>query len=322
MLEGKWVWIWNYRDTCNGDPVRIARRVKDAGCAGVLVKSGDGGHDFGQGKPIVDIIMDLRQQGIRAEPWEFLYGRDTPGYVYGTWTLTYQDEAQHLIQTASTCGAALVVMDVEGEYENAAQPTVNARLTLSAVKSKLPQLDLYYAPLAQPNYHRSLPYHAFNEYCEGVIPQAYYDSMEVSPERAIALTYDSFASEGITGKPLMPACGCSAGVDADGLLRWANAAIGRGAACLSFWSFEEIENERPGLWDAIARIQFPGEEDEMAQEALDDIEALKRGNAMQQKVIEDLVEQNKQVKAGIAMLDAAITAVRDDVEVLKRARLA
>ncbi|HUS81867.1 MAG TPA: hypothetical protein VM013_01250, partial [Dehalococcoidia bacterium] len=50
-------------------------------------------------------------------------------------------------------------------------------------------------------------------------------------------------------------------VTPDELTRWAAAAISRGATMLSWWSFEHIENERPQLWDAIARVELPGKDD-------------------------------------------------------------
>ena len=55
MLHGKWVWVWNWRRCLDGDSLAVARRLKDADCAGVFVKVGDGGHDFGQGAPIAEV---------------------------------------------------------------------------------------------------------------------------------------------------------------------------------------------------------------------------------------------------------------------------
>ena len=55
VLHGKWLWIWNWRRCLDGDPLAVARRLKDADCVGVFLKAGDGGHDFAQGAPIAEV---------------------------------------------------------------------------------------------------------------------------------------------------------------------------------------------------------------------------------------------------------------------------
>lgn len=312
LLQGKWIWVWNYPRCCGGDPVAIAQHIKDASCVGVLVKSGDGGHDFGQGAPIEEILLDLRQQGIQAEPWEYWYLRDTPGDEYGIPTLTYREEAQHLIATCTKTGAAFGAIDIEGESENAASPTVNARLALAAVKQALSGLELYYAPLAQPNYHPRLPYAAMNEFCAGVLPQAYYNSMGVEPERAIELCYDAFASEGLTSRPLYPAGAADPGVTPNGLIRWSNAAIARGAESLSYWSFEHMTDD---LWAAVRQVNLEG--NEVDQQARDDIKALQTDEAMQQGALDKMVQDIENIKTGMGWISGALDLLVKRVEALE-----
>jgi hypothetical protein len=90
--------------------------------------------------------------------------------------------------------------------------------------------------------------------------------MGVSPDRALALSYDAFAREGLLELPIAPVGGAYGAVTPDELRRWAAEAIRRGARMLSWWSFEHIENERPSLWEAIAAVALPplpNEEGEM-----------------------------------------------------------
>src|SRR5439155_1260311 len=51
MLAGKWVWIWNWQTCEGGDALRIAARLRAAGCSGALVKAFDGPRWFDQGRP-------------------------------------------------------------------------------------------------------------------------------------------------------------------------------------------------------------------------------------------------------------------------------
>jgi hypothetical protein len=279
MLEGKWVWVWNWRRCLDGDPVAVARRLKDAGCAGVFLKAGDGGHDFAQGAPIAEIIASLQDEGVRAVPWFYWYLYDEPLYCYGAQALTWQEEAENLIATCIRLGAAAAVIDIEAESEKAADPEANAYRALSLVKARLPDLALYYAPLPQPNYHRRLPYRVFNRYCRAALPQAYHNAMQVAPEEAVALCYDAFAAEGLLTLPLAPAGGAYGSVTPEELERWARAAVERGATMLSWWSFEHIDADCPQLWDAIARVELP-EEIDMDEDARKGVQA----NAVRQRI--------------------------------------
>lgn len=279
MLHGKWLWIWNWRRCLSGDPAAVARRLKDADCAGVFLKVGDGGHDFAQGVPIADIVASLQAAGVRAVPWFYWYLYDEPLYCYGAQALTWREEAEHLVAACLRLGAAAAVIDIEAESESAADPQANADRALSLVRARLPEIDLYYAPLPQPDYHRRLPYRVFNRYCRAAFPQAYHNAMQVAPERAVALCYDAFAAEGLLTLPLAPAGGAYGAVTPDELGRWARAAVERGAALLSWWSFEHIETDCPQLWDAIARVELP-EETDMDEDATKRV----RANAVRQRL--------------------------------------
>jgi hypothetical protein len=159
------------------------------------------------------------------------------------------------------------VVDVEAEYERQpSDPLATAERYLQAVRAAVGvDFPLAYAPLPQPDYHRGLPYAVFQRHCQAVLPQAYHNAMGVSPERALALSYDAFAREGLLALPIAPAGGAYGTVTPDELRRWAAEAVRRGARMLSWWSFEHIENEQPALWEAIAAVPLPPtkEEDEM-----------------------------------------------------------
>jgi hypothetical protein len=274
MLQGKWVWIWNWRRCLGGDSAAVARRLKDAGCAGAFVKSDDGGHPFDQGRPVWEIVHALQQEGLKAGCWGYVYGCDSPTTIYGDLKHTVAEEAAMAIRFISERphpsyrGPDAYVIDVEAEYERQpSDPAATAERYLQTIRSAVgTDFPLVYAPLAQPDYHRRLPYGVFNRHCRAALPQAYHNAMGVSPESAIGLCYEAFRSEELDTVPIAPIGGAYGTVTPDELERWAGAAMGRGARMLSWWSFEHIERERPQLWEAIGRVALPGEQEEEVDE--------------------------------------------------------
>jgi hypothetical protein len=274
VFSGKWIWVWNWRRCLGGDPTRVARRLHQVGCTGAVVKSDDGGHPFDQGRPICEIVHALQQEGLRAGCWGYVYGCDQPTAIYGDLKYTWAEEAAMAARfigerpSPSYRGPDLYVVDVEAEYERQpADPVATAEHYLRALREAVgPDFPLAYASLPQPDYHRRLPYAVFQRHCQAVLPQAYHNAMDVSPERALALSYDAFTREGLLTLSIAPVGGAYGTVTPDELRRWAAEAMRRGALMLSWWSFEHIENERPELWDAIAAVPpplAPDEEGEM-----------------------------------------------------------
>jgi hypothetical protein len=200
MLSGKWVWIWNWRRCLDGNPVAVAARLKDAGCCGAFVKSDDGGHAFDQGRPVWEIVQALQEEGLLAGLWGYVYGCDSPTVIYGDLKQTTTDEsaiaARFITERPSPSyrGPDAYVIDVEAEYERQpSDPAAAAERYLSAIRPGAgPDFSLLFAPLPQPDYHRALPYRVFQRHCNGVMPQAYHNAMQVSPQRAIALCVRCF----------------------------------------------------------------------------------------------------------------------------------
>src|SRR3970282_323889 len=101
-LNGKWIWLWNWRRCDGGDPARIAERLKAAGCAGALVKAWDGPQGFDQSATggWREIARALKAHGLAVGGWEYCYGRDGAAEA-------------HLALEAATYGEAdLRVLDV------------------------------------------------------------------------------------------------------------------------------------------------------------------------------------------------------------------
>src|SRR3970282_21238 len=78
-LDGKWVWVWNWRRCDDADPARVAARPEAAGCRGALIKAYDGPHWFDQGLPWREIARALKADGLAVGGWGYHYGQDIAG---------------------------------------------------------------------------------------------------------------------------------------------------------------------------------------------------------------------------------------------------
>ena len=252
-LEGKWVWAWNWRRCDDGDPARVASRLRGGGCAGALVKAFDGGRWFDQGAPWREIAAALKRSGSLAGAWGYCYGQDPAA------------EAQRAIETAQYGEADLLVLDAEDEFKG--RPEAAEELC-SRIRSALgPQYPLFYSSFAIARYHASFPFDVFNRYCSGAVPQAYWNAFRWPLEEAISLTYEDYANLGLKPQRVFPA----GGLYQEGFIRYPEPAEvqafirqsqARGSPGVSFWSYEHMSEE---MWQAVAGAAAR-EEDAMSSE--------------------------------------------------------
>jgi hypothetical protein len=137
-LAGKWVWIWNWRRCDGGDATKVAKRLRDAGCRGALVKAHDGARWFDQGRPWREIAAALHAEELAVGGWGYLYGRDPAG------------EARLAAETASYGDADLYVLDVEAEFEG--RPEAAEELCRRLREGTGAGFPLYYTSFAISRY--------------------------------------------------------------------------------------------------------------------------------------------------------------------------
>jgi LysM repeat protein len=253
-LSGKWVWIWNWRRCDGGDPAKVAARLRQAGCRGVLVKAHDGPHWFDQGRPWREIAAALRAQGLVVGGWAYLYGRDPAA------------EAHLVGETVSYGRADLFVLDVEAEFEGRSQAAEElCRRTREALG---PDFPLYYSSFAIGRYHRSFPYQVFARYCQGAAPQVYWNAFGWPVQQAARWTYEDYAALGEAPQRVLPVAGLytDRGVPypaADDVKAFAEEAARRGSTGLSFWSYEHMNDE---MWAAVSASGRQEQEVEMSSQ--------------------------------------------------------
>lgn len=258
-LAGKWVWVWNWRRCDGGDPDMVARRLRDAGCAGAIVKAWDGGHWFDQGLPWREIARALKARGLAVGGWGYCYGRSP------------RAEAQRALETAQYGEAGFLVLDVEREFEG--RPEAAEELCRRLREGLGPEYPLYFSSFAIARYHRSFPFDVFAAHCTGAAPQVYWNAFSWPMAEALALMYEDYAGLGIPPERIFPA----GGLYEEGNVRYpqptdvrgfAAMAAARGSPGVSFWSYEHMSQE---MWEAVREAAIGPEEGAMSSQEFDEV---------------------------------------------------
>jgi hypothetical protein len=252
MLEGKWVWVWNWRRCDGGDAARVAERLKAAGCSGVIVKAHDGARWFDQGQPWREIARALKAQGLRVAAWGYIYGADWPG------------EARLAIETVQYGEADAYVLDVESELKN--HPDVAENLTGRIREAVGADYPLLYSTFAIARYHREFPFAAFQHRCSGALPLVYWNAFRWPVEQALGWTYEDYAALGEPPQRVFPVGGLYregyvSYPTREDVLRFSALAASAGSPGISFWSYEHMDE---AMWQAVRDIRWPAQEDDTA----------------------------------------------------------
>ena len=272
MLEGKWVWLWNWPRCDGGDAARVAERLKAAGCVGAIIKAHDGARWFDQGQPWREICRALKTHGLRVAGWAYIYGEDWAG------------EAQLAIETVQYGEADAYVLDVESELKG--HPDVAESLASRIREAVGRDYPLLYSTFAIARYHREFPYAAFQRHCSGALPLVYWNAFRWPVEQALGWTYEDYAALGQPLQRVFPVGGLyREGYVTypvrDDVLRFAALAASAGSAGMSFWSYEHMDE---AMWQAVRDIPWPAATDETAE--------LREKVAALQRQLEEMGRQN------------------------------
>jgi hypothetical protein len=166
MLTGKGWFIWQVSRCEHGSPQAIADRAVGAGLSHVLIKVADRAHAFGidwRGHDLVAPVAEaLRARGVQVWGWHYVYGQQPAA------------EARAAVERVRQLGLDGYVIDAEGEYE-APGMAGPAHTFMSALKEGLPaETPVALSSYRYPSLHRSLPWAAFLEHCDLVMPQVYW----------------------------------------------------------------------------------------------------------------------------------------------------
>ena len=175
------------------------------GVSWIVVKAQDGTTtgDWGYSSTVV---TEAHNAGLKIYAYAYVYGN----YYSGS------GEADELSTTLSIINSTKpdgFVIDAEVEYQS--QPT-EAAAYASGIKAAYPNLFLAYAPFPIISDHESYPYIQFGEYCDAVMPQAYFETGSGYTPASMLSEIDSqwsywdniWATGGYPGsvKPIIPIC--------------------------------------------------------------------------------------------------------------------
>lgn len=253
----KGLWIWYIKDCLNGDIDAIIKKCHDYDISYLLIKSGNGTNIWTQIN--TDLVQRLHGAGIKVYSWS---------YVYGDEPLKEAEVATHSLGL----GVDGHVFDAEGEYERLQDNTAASETMLKTVREKYPGAFLAYAPFPVIDYHTKFPYVTFGKYCDAVMPQIYYGTMQMTPQAAILRMYDNFvrwqknwmdSGHSDSVKPIIPVGQVydNKTINPPYILNPADIAsfvsIIKGYKSVNFWSFQHLERE--DCWAAIrdAKLDEP-----------------------------------------------------------------
>ncbi|HET6506474.1 MAG TPA: peptidoglycan-binding domain-containing protein [Baekduia sp.] len=222
-FRGNGMWIWQMEKTEGGNVDAIAARAAAAGITTVYVKAGDGTTPWAQFGPL--LIGALRQHGIKACAWQFVYGNSPAG------------EANVAI-AAIQAGADCFVIDAESAYEGkyaAAQKYMTA--IRAAVGANYP-IGLTSFPYV--DYHPGLPFSVFlgPGGAQANLPQVYWKDIGGTVD---AISAHTLAHNRIYQTAIAPLGQTYDNPPAADLRRFRQLWSAYGAEGLSWWSWQATD---------------------------------------------------------------------------------
>ena len=192
VFDGNAMWIWQLQKA--GSLSSIAKRAKAANVNALYIKSANGDFVWSQFTPAM--VDYFHRQGIKVCGWAYVYGGGG-GPKWGT-------PAQEATASAAAIkrGADCFVIDPESEYEGryaAADAYMTKLRTLVG-----PDTPIGVASFPYVDFHPSLPYSVFlrpDGGSQGNLPQMYWDTIQVSPDRILDRT---LGWNQLYGRPVYP----------------------------------------------------------------------------------------------------------------------
>lgn len=159
--HAKGLWIWHF-DYVGMTPAQAATKAKGLGVAYVLIKSGQDGTFWTQ-RFNASIVNEFTSRGIRVLAWPYI----TPSGG--------QAAIDAAVEAAKVPGCDGLVLDVEIEWEKAANKVSAAQALCEGIRQKKPGVWLGYTSFGWVGYHTTFPFKTFDQYCgDAAFPQIYF----------------------------------------------------------------------------------------------------------------------------------------------------
>ncbi len=251
-LQGKGFYT-NLLSECEaGDPLEITRAALDAGLSHVLVKIADGTQPFGLDETGQDLSLPLIQAlhaaGIAVWGWHAVYGDDPTG-----------EAALAIIRVQ---GLALdgYVLSAGAAYEQLEKAQA-ARAFMTALRADW-DVPIALSSYRFPNFHPELPWAAFLEKCDAVMPQVYW---EAAHNAGLQLRESIRQYKALPHARLCIPTGAAYGRPGgwaptfEDLADFINTAKELGVEGLNFYSWDTCRSDLSPLWDLIANFAWPAQ---------------------------------------------------------------
>jgi hypothetical protein len=248
-LQGKGFFISQLSECEGGNTSAILLTAQAAGLSHVLVKIAEGtqgsgldqaGHDLN-----APLVQALHAAGIAVWGWHAVSGAHPA------------DEAAIAIHRVNELALDGYVLCVGAAYEQPGREQA-ARTFMADVRAELNNVPLALSTYRFPNFHPGLPWAAFLENCNVVMPQVYW---EAAHNAGAQLTeslrqYQALPTGAAYGTPDGWA---PTNEEMDDFLAKAKEL---GLETVNFFSWDTCRNHLPQLWDLIASFHWPAKESE------------------------------------------------------------
>lgn len=252
-LLGKGMYVWKVPDCEGGNAEAIARAASEAGLSHVMVKIADGTNTYNYDKDrrvdrALPVIQALRQKGIQAWGWQYVYGDNPLG------------EARIAIRRIQELGVAGFVINAEAEYKQSGKDSA-ARKYMSEMRGALPKLPLALSSYRYPSYHPQLPWKDFLTHCDLNMPQVYWMQAH-NPDTQLRKSVREFQTMN-PSRPVFPtgsAFGAGGWAPTTGdMKRFMLTAQEMKLPGCNFWSWDYSRGgSLPGIWPVIADFPWAG----------------------------------------------------------------
>ncbi len=253
-LQGKGWFIWQVPRCEGGNAAAIADMAVSTGTTHVLIKVAEKTFGFGYdaaGRDLVPpVVAALRQRGVQAWGWHYVYGDNPTG------------EANIAVKRVSELKLDGYVIDAETEYKRAGMAAA-ARTFMSVLRAGLPNTLVALSTFRYPSLHPELPYAAFLEKCDITMPQVYWE-MAHNPETQLQRSFTEYNNAKLVGvvRPFVPT-GSAYGVGgwratADDITKFYAKAMSLGVAAANLYSWDYARSAgNLDLWNAGAAFNWP-----------------------------------------------------------------
>lgn len=236
---GKGMWMWQPARTEGGNVKAIIAKAQAVGLTHIYVRMGSSKAGFHAGPFLDQILPAAHAAGIRIYGWDFPYLNDVSGdVVRALQAIKYGTPDGHRIDGFAA--------DIEFRSMGVDITPFTAAAYGASLRHEVGNDYPLIAVVPKPNQHtRNYPYDAIVKDFDAIAPMIYW--MQTDPAHAVNQAFDRLAQ---FGKPIIPigqaydgfAEGGPAGIPAPPLLhRFMDYAAARGAAGVSFWSWQAAD---------------------------------------------------------------------------------